>query len=62
MSCLPYTISVSWMQKEVAEFTCTCERHIGTQSGGMDQVIMGKYVSELVEIYIKYQILPYDLG
>ena len=27
------------MQKEVAEFSTTCERHIGTQSGGMDQSI-----------------------
>ncbi|KAG0567930.1 hypothetical protein KC19_7G173000 [Ceratodon purpureus] len=26
-------------KKEVAEFSTTCERHIGTQSGGMDQSI-----------------------
>jgi len=26
------------MQKEIAQVTCECERHIGTQSGGMDQV------------------------
>jgi N-acetylgalactosamine kinase len=26
-------------KQEVAEFSCTCERHIGTQSGGMDQAI-----------------------
>ncbi|KAF3330803.1 galactokinase isoform X2 [Carex littledalei] len=26
-------------KKEVAQFTCECERHIGTQSGGMDQAI-----------------------
>ncbi|CAI0467520.1 unnamed protein product [Linum tenue] len=28
---------VSIPKKEVAQLTCDCERHIGTQSGGMDQ-------------------------
>ena len=32
----------SCVQKEVAEFSCICERHIGTQSGGMDQVGFAK--------------------
>lgn len=27
-------------QKEIAQLTCDCERHIGTQSGGMDQVLL----------------------
>ena len=33
---------MSCVQKEVAEFSCICERHIGTQSGGMDQVGFAK--------------------
>ncbi|KAK7329586.1 hypothetical protein VNO77_23756 [Canavalia gladiata] len=35
---------VNFPKKEVAQVTCECERHIGTQSGGMDQAIsvMGK--------------------
>lgn len=32
-------LGLNFPKKEVAEFTCTCERHIGTQSGGMDQAI-----------------------
>ncbi|KAI8009358.1 Galactokinase [Camellia lanceoleosa] len=27
--------------KEIAQLTCECERHIGTQSGGMDQIVLG---------------------
>ncbi|XP_065863852.1 galactokinase [Euphorbia lathyris] len=30
---------VNFPKKEVAQLTCECERHIGTQSGGMDQAI-----------------------
>ena len=31
------------LQKEVAQLTCECERHIGTQSGGMDQVLLSHF-------------------
>ncbi|KAF7837695.1 galactokinase [Senna tora] len=37
MACLNM-ISVSSL-KEIAQVTCECERHVGTQSGGMDQAI-----------------------
>lgn len=30
---------VNFPKKDVAQLTCDCERHIGTQSGGMDQAI-----------------------
>ncbi|KAK9816763.1 hypothetical protein WJX72_004871 [[Myrmecia] bisecta] len=30
---------ITAQQADVAEFTCTCERHVGTESGGMDQAI-----------------------
>uniref|UniRef100_A0A0C9S9T9 TSA: Wollemia nobilis Ref_Wollemi_Transcript_6197_2086 transcribed RNA sequence n=1 Tax=Wollemia nobilis TaxID=56998 RepID=A0A0C9S9T9_9CONI len=32
-------LNVNFPKKEVSQFTCECERHIGTQSGGMDQAI-----------------------
>ncbi|KAG6541475.1 hypothetical protein Mapa_017149 [Marchantia paleacea] len=32
-------LGLSFSKQEVSEFACICERHIGTQSGGMDQAI-----------------------
>ncbi|KAM7267162.1 hypothetical protein ACFE04_009328 [Oxalis oulophora] len=32
-------LDVNFPKKEIAQLTCECERHIGTQSGGMDQLI-----------------------
>ncbi|BBN15817.1 N-acetylgalactosamine kinase [Marchantia polymorpha subsp. ruderalis] len=32
-------LGLSFSKQEVSEFACVCERHIGTQSGGMDQAI-----------------------
>ncbi|XP_043711806.1 galactokinase-like [Telopea speciosissima] len=33
------TFDVNFLKKEIAQLTCDCEHHIGTQSGGMDQAI-----------------------
>lgn len=32
-------LDLNFPKKEIAQLTCECERHIGTQSGGMDQAI-----------------------
>lgn len=43
---------ISAPKNDVAEFTCTCEHHVGMQSGGMDQAIsiMAKSgVAKLIE-------------
>ncbi|CAA6663659.1 unnamed protein product [Spirodela intermedia] len=34
-----FDVNANISKKEVAQLTCECERHIGTQSGGMDQAI-----------------------
>jgi N-acetylgalactosamine kinase len=44
--------NLSFTKVEVADFACKCERHCGTQSGGMDQAIsiMGQIgVAKLVD-------------
>ena len=45
-------LELSFTKPEIADFTCKCERHSGTQSGGMDQAIsiMGERgVAKLVD-------------
>jgi len=48
--------------QEVAEFACTCERYVGTQSGGMDQAIsmMGMPgVAQLINFHpVPHLVLP----
>ncbi|XP_023760501.1 galactokinase isoform X2 [Lactuca sativa] len=34
-------INVNLPKKEVPQVTCECERHFGTQFGGMDQILLG---------------------
>ncbi|CAM6084485.1 unnamed protein product [Calypogeia fissa] len=43
---------LKFSKQEVSEFACACERHIGTQSGGMDQaisVMAEKGVAKLID-------------
>ncbi|XP_071913056.1 DEAD-box ATP-dependent RNA helicase 16-like [Coffea arabica] len=37
-------------EKELAQLTCECERHIGTQSGGMEQYYSSSFQWELIAL------------
>nr|XP_016446183.1 PREDICTED: galactokinase-like [Nicotiana tabacum] len=43
-------LGVNLPKKEIAQLTCECERHIGTQSGGMDQAISVMAQSGIAEL------------
>jgi N-acetylgalactosamine kinase len=50
------------VQKEVAELSTTCERHIGTQSGAMDQsisVMAERGVAKLIDLIPSGQVMLY---
>ena len=51
--------------QDVAEFTTTCERYVGTESGGMDQAIsmMGMpQIAKLIEFNpVSHRIVPMDV-
>ncbi|CAN4091707.1 unnamed protein product [Withania somnifera] len=44
------SIGINIIKKEIARLTCECERHIGTQSGGMDQAISIMALSGFAEL------------
>lgn len=47
--------------QEVAEFACTCERYVGTQSGGMDQAISMMGASGIAKL-ISFNPVSEELG
>lgn len=52
------------LMQDVAEFTTTCERYVGTESGGMDQAIsmMGMpQIAKLIEFNpVSSAVLPHE--
>ena len=52
------------LMQDVAEFTTTCERYVGTESGGMDQAIsmMGMpQIAKLIEFNpVSCAVLPHE--
>ncbi|KAL2931546.1 Galactokinase, partial [Bienertia sinuspersici] len=56
---------VNFPKKEIAQLTCECERHIGTQSGGMDQnavTATTNYNNRVVECRLAAIVLGIKLG
>ena len=52
--CMSKGMGASFCMQDVAEFTTTCERYVGTESGGMDQAIsmMGMpQIAKLIEFH-----------